>query len=536
MASERWVRRVVFFGFGLSGLAALIYEVVWFRALSLVLGSTTYALSTMLATFMAGLSLGAFLGGSMADRWKEPVLLYVYLEGLIGILALLVLPAVNLIPPFYAMLFYTFQFSFEAFSASQFLICSVVMLPPAVLMGATFPVVCRICFKGEGIGRETGGVYAVNTVGAIGGSILAGFILVPYLGLKGANTAGASINILVAIACAATAKGRAKALPYLLTFFLILLSLVYMVPGVRAYPFNFYIGGRYGSYESFLSEFGFTEKVYEVDSAHGNLKVLKGVTGSVSLINNGKIESNDSIDLLNLATLAYLPASANPRARNFLNIGLGTGGTIHYASSISGLRDIYSVEINPSVMEASRLFFYPEIFKDPRVRFVTADARNYLSMVNRGYDIISSEPSYPVDQGFSHLYSREFFELVKDRLNEGGVFCQWVPRYIFRGDDFKMIVKTFQMVFPDVTVWRAKSGDFLLLGGKGTVFDTGSIMKGVTSRFEGSGFTSSDFALVSDQEDVETRLKDYKGPINTDNHPIVEFIGARRMFEVTRRQ
>lgn len=532
MKTSEVEKRVVFWAFGLSGLSALIYEVVWFRALSLVLGSTTYALSTMLATFMGGLSIGAYIGGIIADKAKRPVLMFSFLEGMIAVLALIVLPVINLLPPVYAKLFYTFHLSFETFSLAQFLLCSLIMFPPTILMGATFPMVCRICYVGDGIGRETGSVYAINTVGAIAGSILAGFVLIPYFGLKAANIVAALLNLLVAAVVIVLVRRFALSKAYILmAFFLISLVFSYRVSGGEPYPFSYYIGSRYVSYDRFIQDFGFAERLYEKDNAAGNIKVIKTVGGSKMLVNNGKIESSNSGDLVNLATLAYLPASANPGAKSFLNIGLGTGGTVFYAARLPEIEEIYSIEINPSVMDASRLFFHPEIFSDPRIKFITADARNYLSIVDKKYDIISAEPSYPVDQGFSHLYSKEFFEIVKERLNKGGVFCQWVPRYIFRGEEFKMIVKTFKAVFPVVTVWKAKSSDFLILGSESGNFDTDGILRAVSVRLGDVGLPSKDFYLVSDQADVENRLKEYKGKINTDDHPIVEFIGAKRLLE-----
>lgn len=527
--SDNSIRKISILAFGLSGFTALLYEVVWFRALSLVLGSTTYALSTMLATFMAGLSIGAYAGGRWADRAGNPVLLFAYMEGGIAVLALLVFPLINHIPPLYAWLFYTFRFSFAVFSASQFFLCSLILLLPTVLMGATFPVVCRIYHRGDGIGREMGAVYAVNTVGAIAGSIAAGFLLIPGMGLWTTNTAGALLNLFTAVTLIIAGKGGPR---IVLALLIPLLSTLFMGGLLRegeAYPFNYYMGYRFASYGGFKKSFGFADLLYDKDSAEGNARVVRMVGGSKALINNGKIESSNTEDLLNLAALSYLPISANTEAEKFLNIGHGTGGTVFYASRIPSLKEIYSVEINPSVLEASRLFFYPDIFSNPKIRFITGDARNYLGMVDEKYDIITSEPSYPVDRGFSNLYSREFFEIVRSRLNEGGVFCQWVPRYIFKGEEFRMITSTFRTVFPVVTIWKAKGSDFLLLGGKAADFNVAEVLFRVRSMLKEAGLPPEDFELLSDQADVERHLRDYKGDINTDDRPLVEFIGARRM-------
>lgn len=539
--SEVGIQRLVFYSFGFSGLAALLYEVVWFRALSLVMGSTTYALSTMLATFMAGLSIGSYMGGVVVDKVKKPILLYAYLEGVIAIIALLVLSMINIIPPLYAKLYYAFRFSFAAFSVSQFFFCSLVIIVPTILMGATFPAVCRICYTGNEIGKEMGKIYAINTIGAIAGSMIAGFVLIPGLGLKAANTIGASINFLIAIMCFLAARPltsvRVRGGAWmLLVFFIFSLFFVFRASNGEAYSFNFYAASRYRSYENFWLDFAFAERLYDRDNAAGNIRVVKNISGDMVMINNGKIESDNVMDLPNLAALAFLPVAAKPDARSFLNIGLGTGGTVSYAASVSTLEEIISVEINPSVMEAVKLFFYPEIFSDKRIKFIAADARNYLTLVERKYDIISSEPSYPVDQGFSHLYSVEFFGIVKNRLNEGGVFCQWVPRYIFRGEEFKMIIKTFHEVFSDITVWQIKgSGDFMLIGVNGKIRPVDEILHDITEKMQSKGFKRNDVILVSDSQDVARRLQGYEGIINTDDHPIVEFIGARKMFELIAR-
>lgn len=530
--SKKSTKAIIFYAYGLSGFAALIYEVVWFRALSLVLGSTTYAITTMLATFMAGLSIGAYIGGILTDRTDKPEILYVYLEGAIAFIAVVTFSVIKLLPPIYAWLYYTFRFSFEAFSFSQFLLCAVVMLPSTVLMGATFPVVCRICFTGGGIGRDTGGVYAVNTVGAIAGSLAAGFVLIPNIGLMATNLVGALANLVVALTCFFLFRipmGRNVAA----TGAFLLLAVVFAnnVSGEAAYPFNYYIANQYASYNEYIRRIATAEKVYDRDNEAGNIKVVRENDGNIILINNGKIESNNSTDRLNLAMLAFLPISANPSARSFLNIGLGTGGTVFYAATIPTLEEIYSIEINPSVMDASRLFFYPEIFRNPRIRFIAADARNYLSIIDRRYDIISSEPSYPVDQGFSHLYSREFFEIVKERLNNGGVYCQWVPAYIFEKRGFDIILRTFQTVFPEFTVWRAEEGDYLFIGVNGASLDSVKMLSILKSRLEFAGLPSAGYSIVLDRADIERRFRNTSGQMNTDDRPVIEFIGAKRVFE-----
>ena len=192
--------RLVLTAFLLSGAAALIYEVAWTRALSLILGSTTHAVSTMLATFMAGLALGAWLGGRLADRSRDPLLLFGACEVGIGLLGIVSLPLIWALPRLYLGLYRAFHLDAALFFALQVALCALVMLLPTTLMGATFPLVSRaITGRLEELGRKVGSAYSFNTVGAVVGSLAAGFLLVPKLGLRGTVMAAGVLNLAVGL-------------------------------------------------------------------------------------------------------------------------------------------------------------------------------------------------------------------------------------------------------------------------------------------------------------------------------------------------
>lgn len=533
-----------FWLFAFSGMAALIYEVAWTRALSLVLGSTTYALSTMLASFMAGLSLGAFLGGIMADRFRRPVLLFAYLEAGIAVSALLVIPLINLLPPLYARIFYAFHQSFSSFSIIQFVICFAIMLVPTTLMGATFPVVCKINFVDkEKIGKDTGGVYAINTVGAIAGALLAGFVLIPGIGVRLTNLAAACVNIAISAVLAYSCLTREEIRKWGVKIgagFITALIFSTAVWAYSGYPVSFYTAWKYKSYDHYKEtlqqqELPKWEKVFEADNIQGNVKVFNLPDGKALFV-NGRAESHSKGDLMNTSLLAYLPASINPDAKSFLSIGLGTGNTVHFASTLPHLKEIYSVEINPAVEEAVRRFLYPHLFEDKRIRFITADARNYLMLVGEKYDIISSEPSYPVDQGFSHLFSKEFFELVKSRLNENGVFYQWVPTYLFNEEQMAMLLKTFSSVFPNTTVWGVEDKEAGFIGVAGDKPQPVAEMKRRVDFWLGQQGIKADYSLYVNTDIIEAATSGYTGPLNTDDHPVLEFYAARNMLAGSERE
>lgn len=195
------MNRLILAGFCLSGASALIYEVVWTRALSLVMGSTTYALSAMLASFMTGLTIGGYIGGIIADRTKEPVKIFGLIEAGIAVFGLVTFIVIKKLLPLYVWVFYTFGLSFSSFSIVQFVFSLAVMLLPAALMGATLPLVLKARAEDPGkLGRDAGDVYSINNLGAVIGSFAAAFVIIPIFGVSAANTIAIGLNLIVASA------------------------------------------------------------------------------------------------------------------------------------------------------------------------------------------------------------------------------------------------------------------------------------------------------------------------------------------------
>lgn len=308
-----------------------------------------------------------------------------------------------------------------------------------------------------------------------------------------------------------------------------------------SYIFNYYKIGRFISYEDFKKDRTWQDLIFNKEGAQGTVQVFKDTRNdSLSLATGGKIEGSaariggqiqggGSADWANQLLSAYMPLEARKGARSFLNIGLGTGTTLRAAMSDAGLQEIDCVEINPIVMEAVKGYFYPELFEDQRIRFMVADARNYLSLIPKQYDIISSEPSYPVDQGISNLFSLEFFELVKSRLTEGGVFSQWLPGYLLSEEDKKMMIRTFRKAFLYVYAWHITSSDDIILLGSGSpVAAAYDIFKGMQHR-EKAEEIWKDYRLWLKPEDVNI-LADEAGVINSDDRPVLEFNAAKNML------
>jgi len=243
-------RRIAVIAFAFSGTAALIYEVAWTRELSLVFGSTVYAVSMMLAAFMSGLSLGAFLGGKWADRTDNLFFLFGKLEFGIGVFGLLTIPLIQALPTIYFFVYDTLRPGFFLFFVIQLLLSFLIMLVPTTFMGATFPVVSKInTVSLEELGIDVGNVYSINTLGSIIGSLAAGFLLIPLIGVKATVFVAAALNIGVSLTMIAVSRSNAikRFLPAAAAV-LVAIGAGALLTNQAAFAHGFYRIGDFGSY------------------------------------------------------------------------------------------------------------------------------------------------------------------------------------------------------------------------------------------------------------------------------------------------
>jgi spermidine synthase len=191
---------VPFLCFFLSGASGLVFEVIWTRMLTLVFGASTPAISTVLAAYMGGLALGSWFFGRYADRLRFPLLTYAAIEAGVGVMALgIPLVIQNVYPPVSRVITQHGGNHFDVFTFLRFLVVAAVLLPPTTLMGATLPLLARhFVQRGGRLGQRVGALYAVNTLGAVAGTFLAGFILLPGVGLKVTNALAGCTNLALA--------------------------------------------------------------------------------------------------------------------------------------------------------------------------------------------------------------------------------------------------------------------------------------------------------------------------------------------------
>ncbi|MCC6744988.1 MAG: fused MFS/spermidine synthase [Acidobacteria bacterium] len=466
----------LFAAFGASGVAALVYEVAWSRALALVLGSSVYAFSIMLTTFLIGLALGAGAGAWRSVRVRRPLLALSIVECGVGLAAFAGLFLVQELPYVFLVLHRRFEGSPAALLlGTRLAVAALVMLVPTTLLGAVFPLAVRAASGSlASVGRTVGALYSINTLGAIVGAFAAGFIVIPWLGVEGGIVAGIVLNFGAAAALAMTAGGIGR--PYRAALASALLAAAILTPPLRPHwePAVMASGVyRYApsiaatSRAEFLSHYlggADGETVYYRDGVSATVAVQRQ-SGHFVLKVNGKPDATTAGDLPTQALVAHLPLLVRPEAKTALVVGWGSGVSVG-AALAHPIERVTAVELEPAVVEASAFFegVNGRPLEDPRTELLINDGRNLLAATDRRFDVIVSEPSNPWLTGVANLFTREYFEAGARSLSPGGVFCQWLQIYEMQPAEVATLLATFESALPNVYVFRGATGDLLLLG------------------------------------------------------------------------
>jgi spermidine synthase len=466
---------VLLLAFGLSGMAALVYENAWTRALTLVIGSSIYSFTTMLVTFLVGLSLGGFLYARLMGERQVKIATFGVIELLVGLTALATIPLFEKLPLIFLRLMHGFGDSFNLFLSIQVLTAAMVMFLPTVLLGMTFPLVARLFTQSlYRVGSSVGTSYAANTVGAIVGAFAGGFIFIPQIGVQNSILLAVVLNLIVGWFLI-VADPRLSTAPRFALGLAVLaaIALIYfktppwdrhvMTSGVTVYS---------DRYENLHTDSLRVEEMHRDDIIY----YKEGLTATVSVHQsaggdyryfrtNGKIDGSYGDALSQLMT-GYIPMLFHPKGgERAAVIGLGTGMTTRAVSAFP-VKEIEVLEIEPAMREATKYFKDKNgnITENPKVRIIPTDGRNYILATPKMYDVIAAEPSNPWIAGIANLYTREFYAVVRSKLKPDGVFAQWFHNYSMSPDDFRMVFRTFAEAFPYVTVWGMKESDFLMVG------------------------------------------------------------------------
>ncbi|MGA1844573.1 MAG: fused MFS/spermidine synthase [bacterium] len=475
---RRAIAWAVMTGIGLSGGAAMIYQIAWSRVLSLAIGSSVYAFSMILTAFISGLALGSLVIAGFIDRRKDLILGLALVEGAIGISALMIIPILGRLPIIAADVVFESFHAFHYVHWIEFALIFPLLLVPTFMMGMAIPMATTICTTDvRRVGMFFGNVYAMDTLGAVMGSFITGFFLMPWLGAQNSILIAVCMNIAAAVIIFlyAPAISLRKQVAGSLLIILIVALAWQQIPswdariltsGPYLYTDRYQdISGKNGAGLEAAMKDG-REILFFKEGLHALVSVEKTCDGNLLLQINGKADASSRADAATQLMVGHLPLLLHQEAEDVLVIGLGSGMTLG-AVAMHPIKRVDVVEIEPAVVEASDYFrdVIGNALHDPRVRLMIADGRNHLSLTGRQYDVIISEPSNPWVSGMANLFTREFFYLAKQHLRKGGMMCQWVHAYSMSSVDFKTVVRTFHAVFPHVTVWEASfGGDYILIG------------------------------------------------------------------------
>ncbi len=539
-------------GIGLSGAASMFYEITWTRALRLLIGSSIYAFSAMLTTFLVGLTLGSFLFARIWGKRSVNVSLFGWIEMTIGFAALALVPTFDRMPDLVLTLFKRFSPSATGALAIQFALSFLVMIVPTTLIGAAFPCAVQICAKAlRRVGRDVGQVYSANTLGTIFGALVAGFLLVPWIGAQASMTAAAAMNtavgaVLLLLPASHPSRWRRTLVFPLAVIFLTGLWFLprwdrkLMVGGASVYAQRFISAPDPGAF--FRNLAASKQLLYYREGINATVAVERTAQMN-SLKVDGKVDASNGVDMMTQLMLGHLPLFLHPNPERVLIIGLGSGVTTGAVAEHPAVREINIAEMEPAVVEASKFFIRENrsVLRDPRVRLVIGDARNFILASNKRYDVISSEPSNPWMAGVANLFSLEFYRQARKRLADDGIMVQWLHGYSLFPSELKMILNTFRQVFPHSTLWRTITGDYLLVGTSSTLTVDYELL---ARRFAESAAVREDMAALRLDSPVdllsmffmdEADLARFtsNATVNTDDRPLLEFSAPLALYAQT---
>jgi len=482
-----------------SGFVTIGMQLVWSRMLSMIIGSSTYAFSIVLALFLTGLALGAYIVSRRKNSDPRSLRRFALVVEILTAASLfLSIKIANAAPSLLVSTGFRLGIrSWAGLLSLQIAIATLLILAPSVLMGMVMPLVLKWAESPSpesasnansattrSSSRLVGVSYAMNTLGAIAGSVATAFLLIPATNTRFTIFCLTSLCIVVGgIAYEPKHSGGDRALGRSIA---IGASVALIVVVLIVWPrlnLNALSAGAYDGYVRVLakSRGGVPEDTADdKPENHQLLMFQEGRTatvsvrrdwGTTSVAINGRTNASDGEDMPTQVMAGQLGVLVAPRLNNVLNIGFATGVTVGSVLQ-SPIEVIDSVEIEPAAIISSHYFEHVnnKPLADPRLRLIVDDARTYLRTNPTRYDLIISEPSHPWVPGVANLFTREFFALGKERLREEGVFVQWLQMYQLSTESLRSVLATFHETYPHVLVFRVrgetKGKDLILLGSR----------------------------------------------------------------------
>ena len=440
------------------GFSILALQVIWMRMYKIYLTNTSYTFALISSLVIVGFFVGSWLFTKYSDKIKDygiVLLKAIILLGIftgLGLIILVNMPEIIMFP-FESLLSHPFiKLILMPMLAALF-----VVFPPAAVSGFVFPLACRMLTTNiHNVGKNIGTVLTFNSLGSALGPIFAGFIFIPMLG------AGVSVILVLffefvlsvfLIFKLITFKASKVYKPVLIAISILLLIVIIYKPQIKILPPSFSKVDK--------------EILFYKETVEASLVVSKETNNKsevkTAYVNNAVVIGSTYDAIKAVKMIGHVPFFTGLDCKEVLVVGFGIGVTTSTIASHSEVKSIDCVELAAGLKDAAKYFsdINNNIINDPRLHFIAGDGRHFLQRTNKKYDLISSDPTHPI-LGSANLYSQEYFELCKAHLTENGMVSQYLPLHKLRPQDFHGIIKTFQSVFTEATVWLGHTHAILI--------------------------------------------------------------------------
>ncbi|MEJ2206124.1 MAG: fused MFS/spermidine synthase [Gemmatimonadota bacterium] len=528
--------RLALWAIGLAGFCALALEVFWTRSLVFFLDNSTHAFTTILTAFLLGIGIGSLVVSAFIDTRRRLLGWLGLIEVLIGLSAVLAIPTLNHLTPVFERMA---DVSIDdpmlhwKWMGMRFVNALSVVLVPTILMGMAFPVASKICAtRVSSVGTALGNVYAVNTVGGVLGSVLAGFVLIPLVGVQAGIILIAAVNALVGVLLIHAEPSLGPRVRW---------ATAVVVVGGLISAGAVYLGGGGMTLTSHYESLETDEVLSYEEGIGATVKVYRDIYGDRILSVNGFPVAGEPPEYQDAQKgLAHFPLLLSTVPSPSVGIiGFGAGGT-SWSVLQHDVSEVETVELVPAVPRAAG--FFPEVnhgvLDEPRFTLILGDGRNHALVSDKVYDVISIDATSPKMAGNGSLYARDFYELLRERVSEQGIVVQWIPHHLLSDREVRMTVRSFMVVFPHSTLWFSPLRQNMVLIGTrhGLSIDVQALRRKFdnervrTDLARANVFGPLDFlgGFVMGEESLARYAGDIA--VNSDNHPYLEFTPAMAYF------
>lgn len=440
------MRRIALVTTFACGFVNIGLQVAWMRMFRIYLTNTSYTFALVSSMSILGLFLGSFIFRKNAHKISDypktmlKTVLLMVLASIVSLVLLVQLPQIFMMP-------------FQSLMGDPLnrilllpLIASIfIVIPPALFSGFAFPLACRMYSAGAGnVSRDVGFVMMVNTVGSVLGPVVVAFVLMPMVGAALSVLAMAMILMIAAVLANRQVKMQGPLGYFVYSGLMVLVALFVIRPEVTILPPSFHAFDR--------------DLLYYNETVEGTISVGQDrgtrSESKYTFVNNSAVigSTYDAIKVVKM--VGHLPFLAGGKINDVLVIGFGIGVTTSAIASHDEVESIKCVELVTGLTDAARFYndMNMNVVSDPRLNVVSGDGRHYLRQTDEKFDLISCDPTHPI-LGSGNLYTSDYFQMCRDHLNPGGFVSQYLPLHKLGSDEFIGIMKTFQSVFPDCTIW-----------------------------------------------------------------------------------